>query len=149
MRVENAHGRWIGIVDVDKNKHPKKRMRRFVIHVSLSVGIVALLSVRAMGVESSGSGGAVDTLFPEPAVTAPPAQAKPAVAASNSAATLAEINRRLSVIEARLGPTARPSSIGYNIERRLADLERRVQQLEQKQTRMLQWEQRIRRMEMK
>jgi len=132
-----------------KNKSPKKRMRRFVVHASLSVGIVALLSLRAMGAESSGPANAVSTLFPEPASPSPSPQTQPATIATNAAATLLEVNRRLSVIEARLGTTTRPSSIGYNIERRLADLERRVQQLEQKQARMQQWEQRIRRMEMK
>jgi hypothetical protein len=134
---------------VHKNKHPKKQMSRFITRASLSVVMWTLLSVRVLGAESIDSAGAVDTLFPEPAITAPLAQAKPATAASNAAATLVEVNRRLSVIEARLGTTARPSSLGYNIERRLADLERRMQQLEQKQARMQQWEQRIRRMEIK
>lgn len=125
------------------------RMRRFAVQASLSIGIVALLSLQAMGAESSSPANAVSTLFPEPASPSPSAQTQPAAADTNAEATLVEINRRLSVIETRLGTTARPASIGYNIERRLADLERRVQQLEQKQARMQQWEQRIRRMEMK
>ena len=60
-----------------------------------------------------------------------------------------ELQQRLDAVEARLGSSSRPPSAGNNMERRLADLEKRVQQNEQQLARMQQFDQRIRRLEMK
>ena len=86
---------------------------------------------------------AAEAVFPSPAPSPAPAT-DPAMADA-----LRLVQKRLDSIEARLGASARPPSVGYNMERRLADLEKRVQQLEQQVARMQPYDQRIRRLEMK
>ena len=88
---------------------------------------------------------AVESLFPASAPVPAPAPAPDPTMAD----ALRQMQKRLDSIEARLGASARPSSVAYNLERRLADLEKRVQQLEQQVARMQTLDPRIRRLEMK
>ena len=107
----------------------------------------ALLIAAAIQTANGQGAEAVDQLFPAPApaakVAAPPAGEPPA------ADRLEPLEKRLDAVESRLGPSSRPASVTYNVERRLADLEKRVQQIEQQLARWQQIDQRVRRLEMK
>ena len=94
---------------------------------------------------------AVETLFasPPPAAAVEKSSAPPPAADRPIEPALAEMRKRLDALEALLGQSVRPPSVGYTLERRLADLEKRVQQTEQQLVRMQQMDQRIRRLEMK
>ena len=107
----------------------------------------ALLIAAAIQTANGQGAEAVDQLFPSPApaakVAAPPAGEPPA------ADRLEPLEKRLDAVESRLGPSSRPASVTYNVERRLADLEKRIQQIEQQLARWQQIDQRVRRLEMK
>ena len=107
----------------------------------------ALLIAAAFQTANGQDAEAVEQLFPSPApaarVAAPPAD-KP-----TAADRLEPLEKRLDAVESRLGPSSRPASVTYNVERRLADLEKRVQQIEQQLARWQQIDQRVRRLEMK
>ena len=109
----------------------------------LAAGLTAL----ALPIAGGQSPEAVDQIFPAP----PPPPTFQAIPAGDpqAAARAAQLEKRLEAIEARLGPTSRPASVTYNLERRLADLEKRIQQLEQQVARWQQVDQRVRRLEMK
>ena len=117
----------------------------------------AALSAAALGLwlggmpASAQGAGAVEALFPTPAAAAAPGPGAPAAAPDGSvtAESFRQLQKRLDLIEARLGISARPPSVAFNVERRLADLEKRLAQIEQQLARMQAWDARIRRLEMK
>jgi len=131
-----------------KHRIQFKRMSRTATGGGLGMALCLLMCLPAPGQ----SPGAVDALYP-PSRPSPPAQKAEqnvlTMETGQAEKSLAQIEKRLDTIEARLGKTSRPPSIAYNVERRLSDLERRLQKLEQQQARMQKWEQRIRRLEMK
>ena len=90
---------------------------------------------------------AVDALFPDVAAPARPAPTPASAATPDD--SLRQLEKRLDALEARLGPATRPPSLANSVERRLADLDARLQKLEQQLTRLQQYDQRIRRLEMK
>ena len=94
---------------------------------------------------------AVEALFasPPPVAAVEKSSAPPPAADRPIEPAITEMRKRLDAIEARLGHSVRPPSVGYTMERRLADLEKRVQQIETQLARMQQFDQRIRRLEMK
>lgn len=113
----------------------------------LADALAVLLLSAAIQAAHGQNAEAVEQLFPAP--TPPPtAQAAP-VGDPQATARLEQLEKRLEAIEARLGPTSRPASVAYNLERRVADLEKRIQQLEQQVARWQQVDQRVRRLEMK
>ena len=92
---------------------------------------------------------AVDALFPDVAAPAPARPAPASAVAATPDETFRQLEQRLDALEARFGPAARPPSLANNLERRLADLETRLQKLEQQLARFSQYDQRLRRLEMK
>ena len=116
----------------------------------------AALSAVTLGVllggmpASAQTAGAVEALFPAPVAAASIPGAPAAVPEESMAAeSFRQLQKRLDHIEARLGTSARPPSVAFNVERRLADLEKRLAQIEQQLARMQAWDARIRRLEMK
>lgn len=112
------------------------------------VGVLAFAPLAGMAQKPSD---AVGALFPGTSNSAP-SEAKlpsPADAPQPWEVKANELQKRLDAVEARLGGSSRPPSAVNNMERRLADLEKRVQQIENQLARMQQFDQRIRRLEMK
>lgn len=113
--------------------------------------VVWLLASAPLAGAASGTE-AVDALFPAPAPSSPAVKQQEYPSAGEmlpSEKDAEQMQKRLDTIEARLGMSSRPPSVANNMERRLADLEKRVQQIEQQLARMSQFDQRIRRLEMK
>ena len=112
------------------------------------MGVLAFAPLAGMAQKPSD---AVGALFPGTSNSAPSEAKFPLTADAPQPWEVKanELHKRLDAIEARLGGSSRPPSAGNNMERRLADLEKRVQQVETQLARMQQFDQRIRRLEMK
>lgn len=116
-----------------------------------SATAIALCGLASVHAATTPESDAAESVFAGPPAATPVREptGSPAVASTDAEKTVSQLQKRLEAIESRLGASSRPPSIAYNVERRLADLEQRVQQIEQQLARMQQFDQRIRRLEMK
>lgn len=121
-------------------------------HPILMAGLLVALPVLAASAELATPPGVIDVLYPASTASAAETESHPndsSVGDQQAGKDLGEIEKRLDLLEARLGKSPRPPSLANSVERRLADLESRIQKLEQQQKQMQKWEQRIRRLEKK